>query len=66
MHLRNRVNGTLPPEVLLSSCEVRAGGSVLKAELPGDRAAASPWGAGYEAAGAQWKTDYGGTLSSFH
>lgn len=46
MHLRNRVNGALPPEVLLSSCEVRAGGSVLKAELPGDRVATSPRGRG--------------------
>lgn len=39
---------------------------MLKTEIPGDHAAASPRGEGYEVVGTQWKMNYGGTLSSLH
>ena len=39
--LRDTVYGVLPPEVLLSRCEGRARGSVLKTETLGDHASAS-------------------------
>lgn len=42
--MRNTVYRSLPQEALLSRCEVRTGGSVLKTETSGDHAAAGERG----------------------